>query len=40
MTLYVPSAMLPALLTSELGLDGTKLTLTLVIAFLVLAGAT
>ena len=39
LTLYAPSAMLPPLLTSELGLDGTRLTLTLVIAFLVLAAA-
>lgn len=39
LTLYVPSAMLPPLLTSELGLTDTQLTLTLVIAFLVLAAA-
>jgi MFS family permease len=38
LTLYVPSAMLPPLLTSELGLSGTALTFTLVIAFLVLVG--
>lgn len=38
LTLYVPSAMLPSLLTSELGLSGTTLTITLAIAFLVLTG--
>ena len=38
LTLYVPSAMLPGLLTSELELSGTSLTITLSIAFLVLAG--
>lgn len=38
LTLYVPSAMLPGLLTSELDLSGTNLTITLSIAFLVLAG--
>ncbi len=38
LTLYVPSAMLPGLLTSELDLSGTSLTITLSIAFLVLAG--
>ncbi|MGF1472131.1 MAG: MFS transporter [Rubrobacteraceae bacterium] len=38
LTLYVPSAMLPGLLTGELGLSGTNLTITLTIAFLVLAG--
>jgi MFS family permease len=38
LTLYVPSAMLPGLLTSELDLSGTSLTITLTIAFLVLAG--
>jgi MFS family permease len=38
LTLYVPSAMLPGLLTSELNLSGTSLTITLSIAFLVLAG--
>jgi MFS family permease len=38
LTLYVPSAMLPGLLTSELELSGTKLTITLTIAFLALAG--
>jgi MFS family permease len=36
LTLYAPSAMLPPLLTSELGLSGTRLTITLTIAFLVL----
>ncbi|HEV2094735.1 MAG TPA: MFS transporter [Rubrobacter sp.] len=39
LTLYAASAMLPALLTSELGLSGTQLTITLTIAFLVLAGS-
>jgi MFS family permease len=39
LTLYTASAMLPGLLTSELGLDGTSLTITLSIAFLVLVGA-
>ncbi len=38
LTLYVPSAMLPGLLTSELDLSGTRLTITLTIAFLALAG--
>lgn len=38
LTLYTASAMLPGLLTSELGLTGTELTITLSIAFLVLAG--
>ena len=38
LTLYVPSAMLPGILTSELNLSGTNLTITLTIAFLVLAG--
>lgn len=38
LTLYVPSAMLPGLLTSELELSGTRLTITLTIAFLFLAG--
>ncbi len=38
LTLYVPSAMMPGLLTSELGLSGTSLTITLTIAFLALAG--
>ncbi|HZY65187.1 MAG TPA: MFS transporter [Rubrobacteraceae bacterium] len=37
LTLYAPSAMLPPLLTNELGLSGTRLTITLSIAFLVLA---
>jgi MFS family permease len=36
LTLYAPSAMLPPLLTSEVGLSETQLTITLVIAFLVL----
>jgi MFS family permease len=39
LTLYAASAMLPGLLTSELGLSGTQLTITLTIAFLALAGA-
>ncbi len=39
LTLYAASAMLPPLLTSELGLSGTQLTITLTIAFLVLAGS-
>ncbi|MDQ3639487.1 MAG: MFS transporter, partial [Actinomycetota bacterium] len=39
LTLYAASAMLPGLLTSELGLSGTQLTITLTIAFLVLAGS-
>jgi MFS family permease len=39
LTLYTASAMLPGLLTSELGLSGTELTVTLSIAFLILAGA-
>ena len=39
LTLYTASAMLPGLLTSELGMSGTSLTITLSIAFLVLAGA-
>ena len=38
LTLYTASAMLPGLLTSELGLSGTELTITLSIAFLILAG--
>jgi MFS family permease len=37
LTLYGPSAMLPPLLTSELGLSDTQLTITLVIAFFILA---
>ncbi len=39
LTLYTAAAMLPGLLTSELELSGTQLTFTLVIAYLVLAGA-
>lgn len=39
LTLYTTAAMLPGLLTSELGLSGTQLTFTLVIAYLVLAAA-
>ena len=39
LTLYTASAMLPPLLTDELGMSGTSLTITLSIAFLVLAGA-
>lgn len=39
LTLYTASAMLPGLLTSELGLSGTELTITLSVAFLILAGA-
>ena len=38
LTLYTASAMLPGLLTSELELSGTSLTITLSIAFLILAG--
>ncbi|HET7478081.1 MAG TPA: MFS transporter [Rubrobacteraceae bacterium] len=38
LTLYTASAMLPGLLTSELGMSGTRLTITLAVAFLVLAG--
>ena len=39
LTLYTAAAMLPDLLTSELGLSGTQLTITLVIAYLILAAA-
>jgi hypothetical protein len=39
LTLYTASAMLPGLLTSELGVEGTRLTITLAVAFLILAGA-
>ncbi len=39
LTLYTTAAMLPGLLTDELGLSGTSLTITLVIAYLVLAAA-
>jgi MFS family permease len=39
LTLYTAAAMLPGLLTSELELSGTQLTITLVIAYLILAGA-
>jgi MFS family permease len=39
LTLYTAAAMLPGLLTNELGLSGTSLTITLVIAYLVLAAA-
>ncbi|MDP9476887.1 MAG: MFS transporter [Actinomycetota bacterium] len=39
LTLYTASAMLPGLLTSELGLSGTSFTITLTIAFLVLAAS-
>ncbi len=39
LTLYTTAAMLPGLLTGELGLSGTSLTITLVIAYLVLAAA-
>lgn len=39
LTLYTASAMLPGLLTSELGLSGTAFTITLSIAFLVLAAS-
>ena len=38
LTLYTASAMLPGLLTSVLKLSGTELTITLSIAFLILAG--
>jgi len=39
LTLYTASAMLPGLLTTELGMSGTRLTITLAVAFLILAGA-
>jgi MFS family permease len=39
LTLYTAAAMLPGLLTSELGLSGTSLTTTLVIAYFILTGA-
>ncbi|MDP9488061.1 MAG: MFS transporter [Actinomycetota bacterium] len=39
LTLYTTAAMLPGLLTSELELSGTSLTITLVIAYLILAAA-
>ncbi len=39
LTLYTAAAMLPGLLTDELGLSGTQLTTTLVIAYLILAAA-
>lgn len=39
LTLYTASAMLPGLLTAELGLGGTAFTITLSIAFLILAGS-
>jgi MFS family permease len=39
LTLYTAAAMLPGLLTSELELSGTQLTITLVIAYLILAAA-
>ena len=39
LTLYTAAAMLPGLLTSELGMSGTSLTLTLVIAYLIIAAA-
>jgi MFS family permease len=39
LTLYTVAAMLPGLLTSELGLSPTNLTITLVIAYLILAAA-
>jgi MFS family permease len=39
LTLYTASAMLPGLLTSELGVEGSRLTITLAVAFLILAGA-
>jgi len=38
LTLYTAAAMLPGLLTSEVGLSGTQLTITLVIAYVILAG--
>lgn len=38
LTLYTAAAMLPGLLTSEVGLSGTQLTITLVIAYIILAG--
>jgi Na+/melibiose symporter-like transporter len=39
LTLYTAAAMLPGLLTSELGLSATNLTITLVIAYVILAAA-
>jgi MFS family permease len=39
LTLYTAAAMLPGLLTSELELSGTSLTITLVIAYLILAAS-
>lgn len=39
LTLYTASAMLPGLLTSELGLSGSRLSVTMMIAFVILAGA-
>ncbi len=39
LTLYTTAAMLPGLLTSELELSGTSLTITLVIAYLILAAS-
>ena len=36
LTLYTAAAMLPGLLTAELGMSGTSLTITLVIAYLIL----
>jgi MFS family permease len=39
LTLYTAAAMLPGLLTSELKLSPTNLTITLVIAYVILAGA-
>jgi MFS family permease len=39
LTLYTAAAMLPGLLTSELGMSGTSLTTTLVIAYLIIAAA-
>ena len=38
LTLYTAAAMLPGLLTSELKLSPTNLTITLVIAYVILAG--
>jgi MFS family permease len=38
LTLYTAAAMLPGLLTSELGLSPTNLTITLVIAYVILVG--
>jgi MFS family permease len=38
LTLYTAAAMLPGLLTTEVGLSGTQLTITLVIAYVILAG--